>query len=413
MSPPVPNMVAPPGGFSPFNPRLESLRGLAALTVALQHSFRAFPAGASQTPTGQIADHVFNGNAAVTLFFVLSGYVLGLGLRHAGPFNLGTWGTFSLRRVFRIYPMLLVSTGVIVVGLWCSAISGWPLPGWFGAADGYRPTVLHPGTPPGSGTILGNVLLWTPSLNIVTWTLGIELRCSLLLPLLHAWSTRLSGRGRCLLLLALIGAAGLPKWCLLAGAVAAEAKASLAHNAFSGYLFLFYLGYLLPDFAPRLRNAVDRLQHWAAILPWACLVMLLGADRFGDDRRILQGLAAAGLIGLLAGLPAARQVAALDAPLARFFGRISYSFYIWHDLVLIVLVRSVSHGLPGPALSEWAMAVGGATLLVSIAVTAGLASLTFRWIEEPCLRWSKALTRRPREKPEPPAMPGLPPAQAA
>ncbi|MFM1769260.1 MAG: hypothetical protein RJA22_1789 [Verrucomicrobiota bacterium] len=416
MSQPAPILTVSPGAASSFLPRLESLRGLAAMTVALAHSFRAFPGGANESGLALAADRVFNGNAAVTLFFVLSGYVLGLGLLHAGAFQWSTWRAFAVRRLFRIYPVLLLSTAVIALCLWGSASWGWPLPAWFGAADGYRSTMLHPASPPGLGTILGNVLLWTPTMNQVTWTLGIELRCSLLLPLLHAGSLRLSPRGRLLLLLSLVALAGIPKWCLLAGALPAEAAASLVHNAFSGYLFLFYLGYLIRDQVDAFRNLAARRPLAASALPWLSLLVLLGADALGDDLRILQGLGAAALIGGLVAVPAQRLLPGLDGSVARFYGRISYSFYVWHDLVLIVLARVVAHVLPGATLSAWSLALGMATLLASVALTTGLASLSFRWVEVPFQRWSKRLTARPLPVPAQDTVPGLPappPARAA
>ena len=69
--------VGDPSLSSPgrFNHRLESLRGVAAMMVAVGHAFLAIDA-----PYRAGWFQIFNGHAAVRLFFVLSGYVLGLAL---------------------------------------------------------------------------------------------------------------------------------------------------------------------------------------------------------------------------------------------------------------------------------------------------------------------------------------------
>ncbi len=364
------------------------------MTVAIAHSFRVFPAAGAQGVAVNWIDSAFNGNAAVTLFFVLSGYVLGLSLRHTPGFSARTMGSFTVRRFFRIYPVFLISTLFVIGCLWCSAHFRWPFPGWFGTSDSYRPSLLNPGIPPGAATVIRNLLLWSPSLNLVTWTLGIELRCSVLLPLLHWWSGKLSLRGRLLLLLGLVFTACLPKWCLVLGSANAEAALSILHDGFGGYLFLFYLGYLLPELGPVLFRGINKsAAQW--LFPWVPLVLFLGADRWGDELRILQGPAAAAIIGHLLYGTEHRVHRWLDAPLARFYGKISYSFYLWHDLVLIVLARTTAHFVPKTILVPGALVFGGMMMLASCAITTGIAALGFRWIERPFVEWSKRITARP------------------
>src|SRR5262245_27458566 len=89
-------------GSTPFITRLESLRGVAAMTVAIGHSFRVVQGDGVQAVAGTWIDRAFNGNAAVTLFFVLSGYVLGLSLRNASSISVRSAGAFGVRRFFRI-----------------------------------------------------------------------------------------------------------------------------------------------------------------------------------------------------------------------------------------------------------------------------------------------------------------------
>src|SRR5258708_21306346 len=82
---------------SPFDPRLESLRGLASLMVCVFHAMHVF-AGNPQSTLMDALLFAFNPAAAVMFFFVLSGYVLGGSLERDGaiapyfarpPFPLG------------------------------------------------------------------------------------------------------------------------------------------------------------------------------------------------------------------------------------------------------------------------------------------------------------------------------------
>ncbi len=233
-----------------FNSRLEALRGVAAMMVAVWHSLAVLPGSGVKADIIASIRRLTNGNAAVTLFFVLSGFVLGLSLRKAGACTGQRYLGFCMRRLFRIYPVFLFATLLVVAGLYYSHYTGGLFPSWFNSASHYRQTELDPSRPPSAALVLGNLLLWCPTLNYPTWTLGIELRCSLLLPLLYWWSGRLSGRGKGLLLLAFMLAACLGKWCLLLGSPAAEAIVALFISGFAGCLFLFYLGYLLPEAGP-------------------------------------------------------------------------------------------------------------------------------------------------------------------
>ena len=90
-------MVNSPGSF--FDPRLESLRGWAALSVVVAHAMGLLRVDGmtaywlvplrEQSSTGlilTILGGIFNPGVAVALFFVLSGYVLALSLDLPGDF---------------------------------------------------------------------------------------------------------------------------------------------------------------------------------------------------------------------------------------------------------------------------------------------------------------------------------------
>ena len=96
-------------------PQLDSLRGLAALFVLFTHYYgillqpRFFWLNAVKvSPLGIL----FNGNAAVMFFFVLSGFVLSLPYVNGNRPMILT--AFYIKRIFRIYPAFIIA---IVISL--------------------------------------------------------------------------------------------------------------------------------------------------------------------------------------------------------------------------------------------------------------------------------------------------------
>ena len=122
-----------------FIGRLEALRGLAAMTVAAGHALLVAPVSGLHESLVKVLVLLFNGQAAVTVFFVLSGFVLGLSLRRSTEsFASGTI-RFWVRRWFRIYPAFLASTALIV-GYLLLALnfpSGSSLRPWFWNVYGF------------------------------------------------------------------------------------------------------------------------------------------------------------------------------------------------------------------------------------------------------------------------------------
>ena len=121
---------------------------------------------------------------------------------------------------------------------------------------------------------------------------------------------------------------------------------------------------------------------------------------FGGSRHqsaliiLLECLSAATLIGLIAWHPASSLFKPLDFAPVRFYGRISYSFYLIHSLGILFAFRTLdpltlnAHGLP------LSIAVIFVTL-VSILITTPLAYLSWRFIETPGIRYGKLFGRQP------------------
>lgn len=90
---------------------LTGLRGVAALYVVIFHAL-IFPSSA-QNP---LATFLNNGYLAVDLFFILSGFVMGMvhGQDFENGFNLGSYKNFLTKRLARIYPLYFIVLSITV-----------------------------------------------------------------------------------------------------------------------------------------------------------------------------------------------------------------------------------------------------------------------------------------------------------
>jgi peptidoglycan/LPS O-acetylase OafA/YrhL len=351
---------------------LESLRGIAALMVAGWHSFSVFSPLDWQAAAGQFAKIPLNGHAAVTLFFVLSGLVLGRSLvRGRGPFLLN-YATFALRRFFRICPAFFAA---------CFLIAGAIL--WLDPPLRYSTTVSdwfagHWSQPITGKFFLSNLLLQNHEMNPPSWTLRAELVCSMALPLLFL-SLRVGWWMRGLVL------AGLMAWEVLG-------KGNL-----SQWLFMFYLGFLLPEAASYIRNTFLRHQisgKWLALVLWVALCAEF--TLFGEQPQwgnLLEGFTAAGFVSALLYGPELKVYRLFDWAPTRFYGRISYSFYLYH-MVCLYFVSKMGFRLIGmDIMASDALVAELGLLICSTAVATFVAWLSYEYIEQPAIGFSKGLCR--------------------
>jgi len=143
---------------------LDSLRGLAALAVSLAHIVGQ-PLGASAAVIAVISLtplHAFyEGQRAVLLFFVLSGFVLAL------PFFRGDVSptAFVVKRAVRLYPLYLLVMAASIAAY--SILLGDPHVNW-NAGLSYASMVSAS----------------TPGVDGVVWSLAHEMRLSILFPIL-------------------------------------------------------------------------------------------------------------------------------------------------------------------------------------------------------------------------------------
>jgi exopolysaccharide production protein ExoZ len=172
-------MISQPTSLRQFSPRLEAIRGIAALMVALSHSMGAV---LLTTPVDhwlkQASNILGNGAAGVSIFFVLSGHVLGLSLGGGNMHPIRYWPIFMLRRVLRIYPAMLVCLTA------CIAYLAWLYePSQFSAASSDYYEYWHYKVD--WEKYYKNILLIDNAINPVTWTLQVEILGAVALPFFY------------------------------------------------------------------------------------------------------------------------------------------------------------------------------------------------------------------------------------
>lgn len=346
-------------------PALDGLRGVAALVVVIRHAFNAqwvapdLRLALAQSPLALL----LNGQGAVQLFFVLSGFVLAGSLARSA--ERAPWPQFFVRRVFRIHPPYVAAVAIALAAV-----------ALFGRATGLSP---HPAPPPfPDAATLASQLAFpgkAGGLLPVGWTLTIELLFSFAMPLLAL----AAGFARGLPLLAACGA-------LLFG----------VDHDLARYAIDFALGVVVWRERASLAAVVARL---GAIGQGAlvALGLVLWCAPLLFWPRILHGYLIAGWfpheIAAMAAGSAILVLAALEVPWLRrvlatptgvFLGRISYASYLIHWAWI---------GLLAPHLVD-RTAQGNAGLMVAAVVGAALLSIPFhRYVELPSIALGNRICR--------------------
>lgn len=315
------------------------------------------------------------GYEAVIVFFILSGFVLSL------PFwaGSGDYVGFMVKRVLRLYPAYLLAVGAGLLAM--ALLSRSPVPG---ASDWFN--LGHPFARPSPVQVvkLSTLLVGQPftPLNTVFWSLEFEIRISLLFPLL-------------ILAMAWVGPART--LALTVAVVAADnLAAQLGHthlHATLEYVPLFVLGAWM---ARERSSLTAALGAWSGARRWSLLAFgvlcyswtwwVLPGTGFHLQavNDVLIAVGAAVFILMALGDPATKR-AFSEHPTLLFLGRISYSLYLIHDLVLQVLVRETHSFLPLPV-----------AVVLAVAVAIGLAALSFWIVERPSIELGRRLVKKGR-----------------
>jgi peptidoglycan/LPS O-acetylase OafA/YrhL len=383
---------------SPRYAELDSLRGLAALTVVFHHWLCLFrpldsvPHVMRDGLTRLARDHdwqsflhtagivqlielsplylFFSGHEAVIMFFFLSGFVLSI--QYFGN-NRPQTPVFIIKRIFRIYPTYLVAISIAIVLNAAVSRGGDPSFGpWFNQT--WR-------LPVRLSEVLHHLLLIGSydymRFNTAIWSLAQEMRISLVFPILVVVA-RAQWR------VAILSALSIS----LAGNILARFFPTWHPDVFAciHYSSIFIVGAVLAKHHCSVSRAFSGLRRsHKAVFVFIVLTCYTYGRYFSffrlvwsSDLVILAG--AAGLIVLALEFAAFKSV--LNQRWIANLGRISYSLYLYHATVLFSLVYLL-HGH-----ASW-LAIGCLYLLLSFC----FALLSYRLVETPSIKLGSVVAR--------------------
>lgn len=407
---------------------LDVLRGVAALSVALYHLGNQGPAGTSQF---WWASHTLLnlGSFGVLLFFVVSGFIIPASLERTNSLR-----DFWISRGFRLFPLFwVVSFGVVAL----YALRWIDLPGYI-FAHPLKVSIAN-------GSMLAH-FLGQPFFIGPAWTLPFEMCFYLLTTVFFVTRIRRASVGIALAggALAVIasdallttwpvtpGATGVPAHVGNPGRVAVVAigfavvVALLARSArVAGYAAVIGLAaatllmnrpwplhqaaiYITVMFTGTViyrvyAGQLDPRRGWAvvativaaaAVSYWRFTEPLRAADGTGrgapGETWWTRTVALVAAVAVFTTFFALRDRVRWPAVL-RWLGRVSYSFYLVHWVVMKTV----------PAVPAGVSARGLLSLLVWLGVSLAVSQLTYRFVEQPAIEAGRRLTRwlRARER---------------
>lgn len=369
-----------------YDPRLQSLRGIAALTVVVGHCLVTFKNGRIEEAAFHLAPSnallallqvTVHANSAVIFFYVLSGFVLGESLRRSGVASLQQLGGFVIRRVFRLYPVAILSVLLAAAVLRLNADT--VVPGMTTTMD----DAMH--TPFGLWALLRNLLCIDYEINPLLWSVQVEVVMIAVLPLMFVFSNRLPLASNVAMVVCLL-ALGIRLWVPLPNPVR--------------FFYCFYLGLILPQmFAlPWLRKI-----FCAPLVLCIALAVTVPVEWLYVSNRLwlpYKFATDAAISMVILGFAMVRPAAWLKTGPLVFLGDISFSLYAMSMAVQFAITGLVFPRLISSAPDNNAATVLELLLIVgTIIVVVPLARACFVLIERPAIargrEFAGMVVRRP------------------
>jgi peptidoglycan/LPS O-acetylase OafA/YrhL len=327
---------------------------------------------------------------AVDLFIIISGFVITLALDK----QRGMYLPFVVRRFFRLFPVFIV---VFFVAIPFSQVDLWNLTHssqyltleqiesraatialWWANIQWNIPLhllMLH-------GTVPDVVIKDAPGAFLVSaWSISLEWQFYLVAPLAFAWAVSAKPYRRI----------GL---CALCGGLFLAARYVLPTVEYGAalpfHVELFFLGAVSYFFYQRLTAH----QRADIAFPVACCLALFLFGLSGNAASLIPVGLWIAFLGLLlersSSLSSRLVSPLLTNPVVLYLGRISYSLYLSHMLVIIMIQYGLLMWAPYLSRLVHFGVLLACTTAVTVAVSAGL----YRYLEAPGIHAGRALVRR-------------------
>lgn len=366
---------------------IDSLRGLAALTVMFGHFLAVFDFNTLNTYAMGFAKNwykyspihiVWAGHEAVLFFFILSGFVLTL------PFmknHFFSYRGYLIKRFFRIYIACMVSIFAAMILRWSvvqnmqNVDSAWMNKMW---DENFS-----------ISTIINHFLLigsYSGEINPVIWSLVYEMRISIIFPIVVFFVLKYDWKK--LLLFALLFSAFC---CILSVTFSNKTLNNLLLTGH--YSSIFIVGSLLAKHHLTIIEKTKSIMRWQryllliiGVLIYTCN-WLIDPDLFIHNILMVDWTATVGAsIFLMLSLSSTVLSRLLKSKLPSFFGKISYSLYLYHLIILMFFIK-FDTGLP--------IAL---TLLLTFMTSVFIATISYQFVEIPSMKAGKTLANRLKEK---------------
>jgi peptidoglycan/LPS O-acetylase OafA/YrhL len=324
---------------------LDALRGIAALTVLMYHYLLILPGFDANTSVYVLGA----GYEAVLFFFVLSGFVLSLKFF---AYKQVTYKSFVIKRFLRIY---VPYYGILALALTLyTLLSRQEIPelsSWFNSIW-VKPVTFK--------SVINHLVLIRPfgygQYIPVLWSLAVEMRMSLIFPLLMI---------------------GIKKYDWKISLLVGIGLAAMFYENLA-YGWMFILGALLAKHRKMFSGWMKKIPTWLKtillIVSWLLYTVRYWAvgesSSLTNDVLICVGIALVIILALTTRLSGYLRWKPL-----LFLGKISYSLYLSHAVVLMAVVYMLYPRVPMYVI--W---------LISCGVTLGVSMLSYKYLELPAIK---------------------------
>jgi len=353
---------------------IDALRGIAALLVLWLHVANSYHTLSPETAAhgrwlNDVISEIDIGRIGVVVFFLISGFVIPFSIK---PASAAPIAGFVIRRVFRIYPAYWLSVPLAAYVFFWSA-----------------------GRPFGIGEFVVNLTLLQDIFGVqpaegVYWTLLVELGFYALCIILLLTRSLFSARRIALLSAALALVHFFGMFMLWLGPPILSVQTSFWLLNLSvmlwGTLYRFeYSGATRDRFASFVLRGLGIF--YAFVLPIGATLVI----------RSLPNYTVSYALGFLVFIAGTRYLR-IETRLTDWLGRISYSIYLMHPIVLQPIFLWL---VLQPVNSVWRTQNLAIYLVANLLLTLAVAALVFRFIERPAIRLGHRLASRYENRPSP------------